>query len=43
MAQGVIIMSAKDQLANDAVQIKNKRKDGTNWIQVEAEEEDDPQ
>lgn len=37
-------MSAKDQLANDAVQIKNKWKDpdGTNRVQVEAVEIDDP-
>lgn len=39
------MMSAKDQLANDGFQIKNKWKDpeGTNGIQVEAEEEDAPQ
>lgn len=45
MAQAVSIMSANNQLTDDAVQIKNKCKDPerTNQIQVEAEEEDDPQ
>lgn len=44
MAQAVIIMSANNQLTDDAVQIKNTCKDPerTNQIQVEAEEEDDP-
>lgn len=45
MAQAVIIMSAKDELANDPIQMKNECKDakGTNRIKVEAEAEDDPQ
>lgn len=38
MAQAVIIMSAKGQIRN-----KWKDPDGTNQIQVEAEEEDYPQ
>lgn len=44
MAQAVIIMSANNQLTDDAFQIKNTCKDPerTNEIQVEAEEEDGP-